>query len=111
MDIRSLADLTTADERSQRFTPLGFAPGSRILTPEVAAQHIQRTVATDLAPSVPDTVRKSLDRVRSVHVHGLFDYELFTAASDLALLYLQQAFAERFVAYYQHTIPLVDDKG
>ncbi len=111
MEIRSLAELTAPDERSQRFTPLGWATGTRILSAEGAAQHIQQTVAIGIDPSVPETVRKSFDRVRSVYIHGLFDYELFSAASDLALLHLQQAFAERFMAHYGSTIPFVSSRG
>jgi hypothetical protein len=111
MKIRSLAELTAADERSQRFTPWGLATGARILSAAGAARHIQQAIAIEINPSVPETVRKSFERVRSVYTYGLFDYELFSAAADLALLHLQQAFAERFMAHYGPTIPFVSSKG
>lgn len=93
-----------------RFSGLGFSP-NLLLKPEVAAAHIQRTVGVELDPAVPQTIRDSYDRVRSTHIYGLFDYSLFTAAGDLALLSLQQAFAERFIDYYNGVIPLVNQSG
>lgn len=110
MDIKTFAQLTEPDERSQRFTPLGFSPGG-LLTPESAARHIQRTVNVELDSAVPQTMRDSFRRVRSTHVYGLLDYELFTVAGDLVVLVLQQAFAERFMSYYSNAIPLVNQAG
>ena len=110
MEIRSLAQLTEPDERSLRFTPLGLST-SGVMRPAAAAQHIQHTVAVDLAGSVSDSVRRSFEHVLRAHVYGLFCYELFTVAGEQSLLVLEQALAERFVAYYQGTIPLVDAKG
>jgi hypothetical protein len=105
--MKSFDELIAPDEASQRFTPLGLSFAG-ILTPESAARHIQHTVNVVLAEPVPRTVRDSFDRVRQVHIYGLFAYELFTAAGDLAVLLLQQAFAERFMSYYENAIPLVD---
>ncbi|MFI5386232.1 MAG: hypothetical protein ACHQ50_08940, partial [Fimbriimonadales bacterium] len=110
MTIKTFADLATPDERSLRFSPMGFSPG-HLLTPESAAAHIQRTVDVGLDPAVPATTRDSYRRVCSTHVYGLFDYELFTVAGDLALLALQQAFAERLVDYYGGVIPIVNQAG
>ncbi len=110
MTIKTFAELVTPDERSQRFSSRGFSP-SYLLTPESAAAHIQRTVNVTLEAAVPQTMRDSYRRVCSTHVYGLFDYELFTAAGDLALLALQQAFAERLVDYYGGVIPIVNQAG
>ena len=110
MTIKTFTELATPDERSQRFSSLGFSPGD-LLTPESAAAHIQRTVEVMLDVAVPQTMRDSYRRVCSTHVYGLFDYELFTVAGDLALLTLQQAFAERLIDYYGGLIPLVNQAG
>ncbi len=110
MTIKTFADLAPPDERSQRFSSMGFSPG-HLLTPESAAVHIQRTVDIGLDPSVPATMRDTYRRVCSTQVYGLFDYELFTVAGDLALLALQQAFAERLVDYYGGVIPIVNQAG
>jgi hypothetical protein len=44
MDIRTFAELTTPDERSLRFTPLGLATGGK-LSPENAAEFQQPCIA------------------------------------------------------------------
>jgi len=63
MDIRTFAELTTPDERSLRFTPLGLATG-RKLSPENAAKFQQRSIAAaDLAPAVPEGTRSSFERL------------------------------------------------
>src|SRR5260370_10031023 len=110
MPIKTFAELVTPDQRSQRFSSRGFSPGY-LLTPESAAAHIQRTVGVTLDAAVPQTMRDSYRRVCSTHVYGLFDYELFTAAGDLALLALQQAFAERLVDYSGRVIPILNQTG
>jgi hypothetical protein len=110
MTSKIFIDLATPDERSLRFSSRGFSP-SFLLTSESAADHIQRTVDVRLDEAVPQTMRDSFDRVRAAHIYGLFDYALFTAAGDLAVLALQQAFAERLVAYYSGVIPLVNQSG
>ena len=49
MDIQTFADLTTPDERSLRFTPLGLATGGK-LSPENAAEFQQRAEQFRAAP-------------------------------------------------------------
>jgi hypothetical protein len=44
MEIRSFTELTTPDERSLRFTPLGFATGGK-LSPDSAAKFQQRSIS------------------------------------------------------------------
>src|SRR5260221_4972602 len=54
MDILTFTELTTPDERSLRFTPLGLATGGK-LSPEKTAEFQQRSIATaDLVPAVPE---------------------------------------------------------
>ncbi len=110
MASKTFTDLATPDERSLRFSSRGFSPNF-LLTAESAAAHIQRTVEVRLEEAVPQTMRDSFDRVRWTHIYGLFDYSLFTAAGDLAVLALQQAFAERLMSYYSGVIPLVNQSG
>ncbi len=70
MDIQTFADLTTPDERSLRFTPLGLATGGK-LSPENAAEFQQRCIAAaDLVAAVPEDVRSSFERLRTVHSYG-----------------------------------------
>src|SRR5258708_40013271 len=110
MTVKTFADLATPDERSQRFSSRGFSP-SHLLTPDSAAAHIQRTVDVALDAAVPATMRESYRRGCSTHVYGLLDYELFTVAGDLALLTLQQAFAERLRSHYGGRNPISAQAG
>ena len=68
--VRSFSDLATPDDRSLRFTPYGLSLAGK-LSPESAAAHIQRTLGVGLDSSVPETTRRTLDRVRLVHLYGL----------------------------------------
>lgn len=111
MIIRTLEQLTQPDELVLRFTPLGLSMGG-LLRAEDAAEFQQKMISrADLVTAVPDSIRSSFERLRSLHTYGLFCYELYTAADDLASLVLEQALRERFVAYYDGVIPLVNRDG
>src|SRR5258708_2567608 len=111
MDIRTFAELTTPDERSLRFTPLGLATGGK-LSPEKTAEFQQRSIATaDLVPAVPESTRKSFERLRTLHAHGVLYYDLFTVVDDLTWIVLEQALRERFIEFYGGVIPLVRNNG
>jgi hypothetical protein len=111
MDIRTFADLTTPDERSLRFTPLGLATGGK-LSPENAAEFQQRCIAAaDLVPAVPEGVRSSFERLRTLHSYGVLFYDAFTLADDLTWVVLEQALGERFIEFYGGVIPLIDKNG
>jgi hypothetical protein len=89
MDIRTFAQLTTLDERSLSFTPLGLATGGK-LSPENAAEFQQRSiVATDLVPAVPEGTRSSFERLRTLHAYGVLCYDLFTVVDDLTWIVLE----------------------
>ena len=88
--IRTFEELVTPNDPALRFTPLGFSTGGR-MTPEGAAEHIQRSIGIELAPAVPDSTRQSFERVCLTHSYGLFAYDLFTVAEDHALLVLERA--------------------
>lgn len=101
--IRSLAELSTPDDRT-----LIFANGLRA---DAAAEFHQRTIAdADLTSDVPEGTRNSFERLRTLHSYGVFCYEAFTVADDLTWLVLEQALGERFVTYFNGSIPLVPDK-
>src|SRR5437764_289019 len=81
MNIQSLGELREPDERVLRFTPLGLATGQNVMTAEAAATFQQEAIArADLVPVVPNDTRQSFERLRSLHNHGIFCYDLFTAA-------------------------------
>jgi hypothetical protein len=99
-----LRDLQTPDEASLAFNSFGL--GGR-LEPEHAADFQAAAIARAvLAESVPDDVRNNFDRARKLHLHGVLEYEFFTAAGDYALLVLEGALRARFLAFYSEGIPL-----
>jgi hypothetical protein len=106
--IKTFEELTTPDERTLRFTPLGLSTAGA-LTPEYAAEFQQHAIAaSDLQLDVPEDTRRSFERVRLLHSYGILFYEAFTLAEDLAWLVLEQAFRERFVTYFEGTIPMIN---
>ena len=110
MNIRPLADLTTPDDRSLRFTPLGLSTGGT-LKPEYAAEFQQKTIAiAELTAAVPEGTRNSFERLRTLHSYGVLCYDAFTIARDLASLVMEQAFRERFVTFFDGRVPLVKRK-
>jgi hypothetical protein len=108
--MQSLPDLQAPDERTLRFTPLGFATGG-MLRPEAAAEFQQRAVDVSFADAVPADVRDTFERLQLLHAYGLLAYDLFTAAHDLTRLVLEQALRTRFMTYYGGVIPLADKTG
>lgn len=111
MHIRTFEELTTPDERTLRFTPLGLSTMGT-LTPEAAAEFQQAVIAhCDLHDEVPEGTLNSFERLRTMHSYGILAYEAFTVADDLAWLLLEQALRERFIAFYDQTVPLVQAKS
>jgi hypothetical protein len=111
MDIRSLEELREADERTQRFAPLGLATGG-MLRPEDAAVFQQEVIShADLVPAVAESTRGTFERLRSLYAYGVLSYEVFTAVDDLAQLVLEQALRERFVQFYDGVVPFEDAGG
>ena len=109
MIIETMAELGQADERSLRFTPLGFGPG---MAPEAAAEYQQKLISRfDLVAQVPEDTRKSFERLRAMYAHGLLLYDLYTVVADQARLVMEQALRERFLPYYGGVVTFVDDAG
>jgi hypothetical protein len=100
-----LRDLQTPDEATLVFNSFGL--GGR-LEPEQAAEFQAATIARAvLADNVPEDVRNNFERARKLHLHGVLEYEFFTAAGDYALLVLEGALRVRFLAFYSDGIPLM----
>lgn len=82
------------------------------MKPADAAAFQQEAIASaDLASSVPESVRKSFERIRKVHSYGVLDYELFTVAHNQAQLVLEHALRERFIEYFGGVVTFVDENG
>lgn len=110
MKIKTFAELTTPDEFVLRLTPLGLSTIG-MLSPEDAAKFQQETIArADLHDDVPEGTRKSFERLRALHTYGILCYEAYTVAEDLAWLVLEQAVRERFMAFYDGSIPLLNGR-
>ncbi len=62
-----------------------------------------------LVDVVPEEVRLSFERVRTVFMHGLLDYDLFSAAYSLGHLVLEGALRARFISYYDGGVPILRD--
>jgi hypothetical protein len=106
VEIRSLTELVTADERTRRFAPLGLALDG-LLSPEDAAEFQQRCIASaDLSDVVPPEVRASFERLRACHTYGVLWYDAYTVAGDLTSVVLEQALRERFVSFYDSILPI-----
>src|SRR6266536_4626657 len=109
MRIRTLAELTTPDGGALHFGPMGLGGGMR---PESAAEYQQQTIfPAQLVPEVPDGTRQSFEQLRNVFAYGVLCYDLYTFVDDQALLVLELALRERFVALYEGRIPLISRDG
>ena len=100
-----LSELREADETTLRFSPWGF--GGR-LEPADSAVFLSGLLShAVLVDAVPEDVRMGFERVRRVFLHGLLDYEMFTAAYFLGHLVLEGALRHRFISYYDSGIPVI----
>ncbi|EQD38474.1 hypothetical protein B1A_17223, partial [mine drainage metagenome] len=63
------------------------------------------------ADNITEGTRSSFERLRTLHSYGILCYEAYTVAHDFAWLVMEQAFRERFVAYFNCAIPFVDSKS
>jgi hypothetical protein len=106
--IKTFAELTTPDQRTLRFTPLGLSTMG-LMQAEAAAEFQQQVIAdSDLHPDVAEGTRNSFERIRTLHSYGILCYEAFTVAEDLAWLLLEQALRERFIDFFSGSIPLIN---
>ena len=104
--LSALAELREPDPRSMMWVASGAAAA------EDAADRHKRVMAhLDVPASVPEPVRKSLDRIRAIYRQGLFCYDLYTVAGDQARLLIELALKERFVEFYGGTVVFTDGQG
>jgi hypothetical protein len=100
-----LNQLREADETTLRFSSWGF--GGR-LEPSASAAFLSHLLGhATLVDDVPEDVRLGFERVRAVFLHGLLDYDLFTAAYFLGHLVLEGALRARFISFYDGGIPVL----
>lgn len=106
----SFADMIMPDNAGLHFTPWGLSGG--LLSPEDAVT-VQRGAIerARLHDDVPEELRQNWDRLRKVHLYGVLEYELFSAAHDTAYLLLDGAMRVRFVTFYDGVIPVIDKTG
>jgi hypothetical protein len=106
MAVDALAALQKPDPRSL-FWIVGGA-----MAPEDAAAYQQQVMAQfDLTASVPETVMRSFDRLRTLYQQALLCYDLYTVAGDQARLVAELALRERFVEFYGGTVLFTDVQG
>jgi hypothetical protein len=110
MESKTIDQMRESDLLTRRFGSQGFHTAA-LLTEESSAAFLKSLVDVELVSCVPDSVRSTYDRIRILHCHGLLEYQLFTAASQLASLAIEQALGERFVEFYKGTIPLTKKEG
>lgn len=109
MDIKSLAELQQADERTLKFNPIGL--GGR-MRPEDAAEFQQQVVARhDLVPTVAEGTCRSFEQLRAMFAYGVLCYDIYTAVNDRALLVFEQALRDRFIGFHQGTVTFTDPRS
>jgi hypothetical protein len=100
-----LQRLQQPDPLALIFNPVGLGGP---ISPEDAAEHQARSIVDAvLAEVVPKEVRENFERARKLHLHGVLEYEFFTAAPEYALMVLEAALRLRFLSYYDHAIPVL----
>ena len=106
----SFDDMITPDEAGLHFTPLGLTGGLLSAEDAVTVQRgaIERARLHD---DVPEELRQNWTRLRKLHLYGVLEYELFSAAHDFAYLILDGAMRVRFVTFYDGSVPVVDKAG
>lgn len=62
------------------FSPLGL--GGRLAPADAASFQAASIAQAVLADDVPEDVRNNFERARKLHLHGVLEYEFFTAASE-----------------------------
>jgi len=103
--IRTLAELQGADAASLKLAPWGLGR----MKAEDAARVWQEQVARyDLSTQVPQARRLAFERVRTIFSYGVLCFDLYTVAGDQARLSIEQALRDRFLPFYNGTVPFTD---
>lgn len=86
MIISTLEDLREPDGRTQHFTPFGLAT-THMLTPDAALAYQQSMLGgTDLVEEVTEGTRLSFERLRTLYVYGVLEYEASRVSCTLGFL-------------------------
>ena len=102
-----LSSLRAPDERTLIFNPLGI--GGRLEPPSSALFLSRLLERATLRENVPENISQNFERIRLMFLHGVLEYEFFTAADDAAHLVLEGALRQRFVTFYGHHVPVIID--
>lgn len=111
METITFEELISPDDRSLRFTPLGFSTGG-VMSPEDCLEHHQATIEeANLVSDVPEPVRRNFERFRAVHTYGVLLYDLFTVVDDFCVFVLEQALGHRCLEHFEGELPLTNADG
>ncbi|MEV4557177.1 hypothetical protein AB0K51_09280 [Kitasatospora sp. NPDC049285] len=109
MEFETFSDMQAPDPRGLVFTPRGLGGP---MSPEAAAEFRHKAVTRfELAPDVSEETRLRFEQVQRIYSYGLLCYDLYTAASDAALLVLEQALRDRFVSFHNGLITFRTPRG
>ncbi len=111
METKTLVELTEVSETVRRMGPVGFNLGGMMCAEDAVISNQEFIARADLVDDVPAASRNAYDRLRQLHTYGAFCYELFTVTTDQAPLVLELALRERFTAFYDGDLPLVNKSG
>ena len=102
-----LGAIVEPDEMTLRFSPGGILM-DRKMTPESSAAYLDSIARRQpIDARVPLAIRQAHERVVQVHMHGLFDYGLFSVAEQLGWMLPESALGLRFVAWYDGKVPIL----
>jgi hypothetical protein len=107
VESKSIAELTQVDEFVRRLGPLGLNMAGMMSDTDAVEYHQQTIAGAELTEAVPESTRRSFERLRMLHTYGAFCYDLYTVANDQSLLVLEQALGERFIDFYGGTVEVV----
>src|SRR4051794_34051902 len=96
-DPESVAALGEPDTTTLHFTPLGLSTAG-LLRPEDSLAYLRQSIEPARLPShVPTEIQTAFERLRRLHLHGLFSYGFFTIVAETAWLLPEAALGTRFV--------------
>lgn len=103
--------LRAPDGRTLSFSPRGFSKAFA-MKPEASAEFLESALAqAELIVDVPEDIVRAFSRLKTLFLHGIFEYEFFTVAMTHASLVTEMALGLRFVAEYPDGIPLTSSPG
>jgi hypothetical protein len=100
-------DLIRPDPVTAHFGPEGLMT-DRALRSEGSAKFLTALIKrAQLSAGVPNDVRRSFERVRELFRYGVFRYDFFTLAGQVAWTLPETALGVRFVEWYEGMVPFV----